>query len=66
MNAPCFKCQNRSPTCHASCNDYISFKKEIESKKDPFDVLLRDDFNRSLERAKKLAIKYHRGDNKFH
>jgi hypothetical protein len=33
-NIPCYKCTNRTPTCHATCEKYLEFFKhsrEIEN-----------------------------------
>lgn len=32
-NSPCFECEKRTGNCHASCEDYISWKSKYEEKK---------------------------------
>lgn len=31
LNGPCFKCTKRRMNCHSECEDYISFKKELDA-----------------------------------
>ena len=32
--APCFKCEDRSPSCHKDCPDYQEFAKDNETARD--------------------------------
>lgn len=29
--APCHNCEKRAPSCHSYCEDYISFRKDVEA-----------------------------------
>ena len=31
-NSPCFNCAARSPGCHSTCNNYISWKEQKEEE----------------------------------
>ena len=31
-NSPCFDCAARSPDCHSTCNNYISWKEQKENE----------------------------------
>ena len=33
-NSPCFNCAVRSPGCHSTCNNYISWKEQKEKEND--------------------------------
>ena len=33
-NSPCFNCVARSPDCHSTCNNYISWKEQKEEEND--------------------------------
>lgn len=30
MNTPCFNCTKRKVGCHAACEEYMTFKKNLE------------------------------------
>lgn len=34
MNAPCYKCQKRTPECHGSCDDYKQWKSDRDEVKE--------------------------------
>lgn len=34
MSAPCYKCENRKPSCHDTCEVYKNWKSVNEQKKE--------------------------------
>ena len=32
MNAPCFKCENRTISCHSTCEKYLEYQKERQAE----------------------------------
>lgn len=28
MTAPCYKCEDRTPTCHCTCEKYLAFRRQ--------------------------------------
>lgn len=43
--AVCKDCKRRNPGCHSNCQDYISFKKELED----YHIKLKEDKRLSAE-----------------
>ena len=29
---PCFKCENRHSTCHSTCEEYLTWKKDYDKE----------------------------------
>lgn len=42
--APCKGCEKRQPSCHSYCEDYISFRKEM------------DNYNRKVAEERRLNM----------
>ena len=51
--SPCFKCEKRALGCHATCEDYIEFKK-LSYEENSLRRKAADDNNYSHERAARL------------